>query len=91
MIFNYTMDTQLVIDRILGRIDRFDDKLDANITEMGKDITCCKMDIQGVKKDLTNHLDNKKNETESFKRRFYVVTTLIAVVFTAYAAIKELL
>lgn len=91
MIFNYIMDNQLIIDRILCRIDRFDDKLDENISGMRDDITDCKLDIQSVQSDLTNHLNNKKDETESFKRRIYIGSILFGVIFTTYAVIKELL
>lgn len=84
------MDDSVVIERILTRIDTFDKKLDTNIGELKDDVNLCKIDIQGVKKDLTNHLDNKKDETENFKRRVYIGSTLFGVIFTTYAAIKEL-
>lgn len=85
------MDDSLVIDRILTRIDKFDDKLDRNISELKDDISDCKLDVQSVQSDLTNHLNNKKDETESFKRRVYIVTSLFGVIFITYAVIKELL
>ena len=85
------MDDSIVIERVLNRIDKFDEKLDTNINELKDDITFCKLDIQAVQKDLTNHLDNKKSENESFKRRIYIGTALFGVIFTTYATIKELL
>lgn len=91
MILNHNMSENLVTNIILERIDKFDDKLDTSISDLKEDMTTCKLDIQAVQKDLTNHLNNKKDETESFKRRFYIVTILISVGFTAYATIKELL
>jgi len=83
------MDDSVVIERILTRIDKSDEKFDTKISELKDDINTCKIDIQGVQKDLTNHLDNKKSETESFKRRVYIVTSLMGVIFATYAAIKE--
>jgi len=84
------MDDSVVIERILTRIDTFDEKFDTKIDEIKDDIIGWKLDIQRVQSDLTNHLDNKKSETENFQRRFYIVTALLGVVFTTYAAIKEL-
>lgn len=85
------MEDSVVIERILDRIDKFDDKLDTNIGELKEDITDCKLDIQKVQSDLTNHLDNKKSETEKSNRKFYYITGLLGIIFTAYATIKEFL
>jgi len=83
------MDDSVVIERILTRIDKSDEKFDTKIGELKNDITDCKLDIQGVQKDLTNHLNNKKSETEGFKRRIYIANIIFGAIFTVYVAIKE--
>lgn len=84
------MDDQLVIDRILDRIDAFDEKLDTNITELKKDMTTCKLDIQAVKIGFNNHIDNKKAKSKKSNRQFYIIVAILGVVFTTYATLKEL-
>ena len=84
------MDNQLVIDAILNRINTFDSKLDTSIKELQDDMNTCKLDIKAVKINLTNHLDNKKSESERSNRQFYVITAIIGVMFSTYVTIKEL-
>ena len=84
-------DDKFLFERILDRIDKFDNKFDSKIEDLGKDITQCKLDIQGVQSDLTNHLENKKEKDIESKRKFYYITAFLGVMFTAYATMKELL
>lgn len=84
------MSENLVTTIIIDRIDKLDDKIDENISNLRDYITASKLDIQKVQTDLTNHLDNKKSADESSKRKMYFVSVISGVIFTAYAAIKEL-
>lgn len=87
-----------MFEKILQKIDHFDKKLDTkidrvynDIMECKDDINLCKIDIQGVQKDLTNHLNNKKEETKSYNMRTRIAFSIIGILFTAYITIKELL
>lgn len=90
------MDNDKVLNRVLTRIDNFDDKLEKktdslhnSITKCNGDINQCKIEIQGVQKDLTNHLENEKKETEGFKRRIYYAVSFLGTMFGSYAILRE--
>lgn len=85
------MEDEFIITRVLNRIDNLDDKIDKKMDNLGKEITKCKIDIEGVQKDLTNHLDNKKEEADSSKRKIYYVIALLTVGFGSYEALIRLL
>jgi len=90
MILSNVMSDEFIIGRILDRIDAFDEKLDENINDLSREIVNCKLDIQAVQNDLTNHLNNKKDKSERSNRQFYIVTAIIGVIFSTYVTIKEL-
>ncbi len=85
------MEDEFIITRVLDRIDNLDDKMDKKMDSLGKEITQCKVDIEGVQKDLTNHLNNKKDESDSSKRKIYYVIALLTISFTAYEALVRIL
>lgn len=85
------MDDSIVIDRIFTRMDASDKKFDTKFDEIRDKVEQCNLDILGVQKDLTNTLNNKKDDIERSKRKMYYITGLLGVVFTAYAAVKEIL
>jgi len=89
MVILYTMND--ITDKIIDRINRSDEKIDENMFDLRKEVMNCKLNIQAVQKDLTYHLENKKDELESSVRRFYIVTIIIGMIFTTYTVIKELL
>lgn len=87
-----------MFDKVLDRINGLDEKIDTKtdriynyVGECKTEINQCKVDVSGVQKDLTNHLNNKKSETEAFKFRTKIAFGVIGVIFTVYATIKELL
>jgi len=80
------MNNEFVISKVLDRIDHLDNKMDGKMSNLGEEITQCKLDIQGVQKDLTNHLDTKKNEVENSKRKVYYVIAILTVSIAVYEA-----
>ena len=90
------MNDEFVVTRVLERIDTLDAKMDGQIGKMDdkivglvEDVSENGKEIALVKKDLENHLENKKEETEGFKRRVYFVTAVLGAAFGMYAAFKE--
>ena len=98
MISNIFMKDSELLGRVLKNMDDFGAKLDKNTDKLYHEIGVCKTDIHKcstevklVQKDLTNHLDNKKSESEGFNRRMKIGMGLIGITFSLYAAVKELL
>ena len=83
------MNGEFIVTRILDRIDNLDEKIDGKIGKLGENVNENGKEIALVKRDLENHLKNKQEETEGFKRRIYLITVCLGAIFTAYAAIKE--
>lgn len=91
---SYMVENSYIFEKISQKIDKFDTKIDRiydKIGECRKDINICKIDIQGVQKDLTNHLNNKKEDAENFNRKMKIAMGVIGIIFTTYVTIKELL
>ncbi len=84
------MDDSAVINRILGRIDKLDDKMDKNITDLKNEITDCKLDFKLVRNDLTNHLNNKKAGRENDKRKIWLISACLGLTLTVYGIISGL-
>lgn len=91
------MDNDKVLERILNRIDIFDEKLEKKtdelydeVKECNNKVNDCTLKIQGVKKDLTNHLKNEKKESDILKRNVYYIATCFGIFLGIYTTFTEL-
>lgn len=73
-------------NRILDRLDKFEDKFDTTCSTISQ----LKGDFNLLKQQLNTHLEEKEKQAANSNRKFYIIMALMGTGFTIFEVIQGL-